>query len=112
LGGCDPAWSPDGTRLAFTAPDGVWVVAEPDDVGERLVDTTLDAGKYTAVADPQWSPDGERLAFKVSGRDGTHAEVVDAHDGTVLYTSDAGVTQVRWVAERMIEVNGRQFPVR
>jgi TolB protein len=56
-----PAWSPDGSQVAFYGgPDGahdVWV-AEVDGTGELRLSTDL-ADEYW----PRWSPDGSRLAF-------------------------------------------------
>ncbi|MFC4121366.1 serine hydrolase [Nonomuraea zeae] len=56
-----PAWSPDGTRLAFLRGRGtdrqVWLVAVGDDGPVQATDLPLGAGK------PVWSPDGTRIAF-------------------------------------------------
>jgi dipeptidyl aminopeptidase/acylaminoacyl peptidase len=71
-----PAWSPDGTRVAFVAnrtenPDGnentdIWVVdAANTDKGETLVQVTTNPG---SDGSPAWSPDGEWIAH-VSSRE-------------------------------------------
>lgn len=60
--GLDPAWSPDGSRIAFTRwrqPWGVYVV-QPDGSGEERV---VDGNRFKEVA---WSPDGQRLAFTIN----------------------------------------------
>ena len=74
-----PAWSPDGTRIAFIAnpsssdpgqslPQGVQLftmAADGSDV--RLLTPSIDSvGLYP----PVWSPDGGSLAFLVNERDG------------------------------------------
>ena len=56
-----PAWSPDGTRIAFTAYSGVpftydidIYTAKPDGTDIRLL---------AVGVNPAWSPDGGRIAF-------------------------------------------------
>ncbi|MBY6205345.1 alpha/beta hydrolase family protein [Halomonas denitrificans] len=57
-----PAWSPDGSRIAFIGHDG-------SGSGQLQV-LWLDSGRQTALtrgpltpSNPVWSPDGERIAF-------------------------------------------------
>ena len=62
----DPAWSPDGTKIAVAVPDGsdTSSIASIDvETGESTVisPTFWDAGS------PSWSPDGERLTFAHGG---------------------------------------------
>ncbi|MDX6252930.1 MAG: hypothetical protein QOF10_6290 [Kribbellaceae bacterium] len=56
-----PAWSPDGTQLAFLrAEDGpaqIWLLPATGGEPEQLTKLPLGAGT------PVWSPDGTRLAF-------------------------------------------------
>jgi Tol biopolymer transport system component len=57
--GLDPAWSPDGSRIALTRwrnPWGVYII-NPDGSGEERV---VDGQRFKEVA---WSPDGDRIAF-------------------------------------------------
>jgi Tol biopolymer transport system component len=75
-----PAWSTDGTRIAFTAPGGdgdmkIWVMDASGGNLERL--TSGPGSDYL----PQWSPDGSRVAF-VSSRDGNDEIYVMNNDGT------------------------------
>ena len=62
----DPAWSPDGTKLAFSNAGGIYVM-NPDGSGVvRLIDNG---------AEPAWSPDGKRIAFSVFQSDSTGASI-------------------------------------
>ena len=57
--GADLAWSPDGTKLAFSAVGGIYTV-NADGSGETRVPTTSHPDQW-----PSWSPDGTRLAVRI-----------------------------------------------
>lgn len=75
----DPAWSPDGSRIAFTSQrDGnneIYVMSADGTNAVRLTNA--------AAADrrPEWSPDGQKIVF-VSERDGNAEIYVMQADGT------------------------------
>jgi Tol biopolymer transport system component len=57
----NPAWSPDGTKIAYTQYDGNLSRIDIIDVATKTV-TTLPTGmSQTYLA--AWSPDGKRIAF-------------------------------------------------
>ena len=63
-----PAWSPDGTRIAFVSErDGNWQIYVMDADGgsqTRLTNNDVEDGT------PAWSPDGTRIAFDSAMADG------------------------------------------
>ena len=53
------AWSPDGTKLVFSADGGIYTV-NADGSGETRVPTTSHLDQW-----PSWSPDGTKLAVRI-----------------------------------------------
>ena len=56
--GSQPAWSPDGSRIAFASPS--------EDGGSAIyvIETAGGSGVFVAPgSDPVWAPDGSRIAF-------------------------------------------------
>jgi Tol biopolymer transport system component len=58
-GGSDPAWSPDGKKLAFISGGIVTMNAD----GTGLTHVTDYQRDYICASDPAWSPDGQKIAF-------------------------------------------------
>jgi Tol biopolymer transport system component len=57
LGGNEPAWSPDGTRIAFVR-DGIWVMH-----ADGTQATVIRHVNGLTSDQPAWSPDGRQIAF-------------------------------------------------
>jgi len=64
-GNAQPAWSPDGSRIAFqsyTGGSGVYVIPSNGAGKQELVYSPLSGDGFTLV---RWSPDGRFLTFQV-----------------------------------------------
>jgi gamma-glutamyltranspeptidase len=75
-GAREPAWSPDGKRLAFSYLDRIWT-ASPDGRNARPL-RPLGAA---AERDPAWSPDGKSIAFAADDGQGFNVVVAPAAGG-------------------------------
>jgi gamma-glutamyltranspeptidase / glutathione hydrolase len=85
----DPAWSPDGRRLAFSFLDQIWI-ADKDGGGAR----PLRADGTAVERHPAWSPDGKSIAFAEDSGAG-YVIVVVAADGTTR-RAISGDGEARW----------------
>jgi Tol biopolymer transport system component len=98
----DAVPSPDGTKLAFTALDRLYVMDLPDDTPQRL--TSQEVGEYY----PTWSPDGASIAYVTWDDNEGHVMRVRATGGDPqrLTQNSAYYQQTAWSSdgERIVAI--------
>jgi Tol biopolymer transport system component len=101
-GGMHPAWSPDGTKLAFGAGSDVPHIAVVNLDGTGFTQLTRST---RGDGEPAWSPDGKQIAYN-STAEGDDVWIMDADGANArkLATADMGAYQPafspdgQWVA--------------
>ena len=90
----DPAWAPDGKRVAVSYLDRIWTMT-PEGRQAKALDERAAFDASIIEREPAWSPDGNRIAFAVGNDDGFDIHVVSLNRGTrVVVTAMAG--DERW----------------
>lgn len=119
VGACDPAWSPDGRRLAVTSAEGLWVIAAGSVEGTLTAEARLPLGSsieyaYRAFSNPQWSPDGMLVGVVVTNGGTSWVEVFDAASGRLFYTSPPANDSFTWTGGRALKLQSTeiQLPTR
>jgi gamma-glutamyltranspeptidase len=104
----DPAWSPDGKRLATSFLDRIWISA-PDGRGGRPLTSTA-AG---SECDPSWSPDGRSIAYAADTGSGFDILVAPAGRGAprVLVSMRGDERWPSWTRDGRIVFSHRPHPI-
>ena len=100
-----PAWSADGTKLAFTRPgtannDDVFVMSSNGKAQRNVTKTSPDD------ANPDWTPDGAKVTYDVSG-----TQVFEVNpDGTGMTRLVPGGYEAAWSSTGKIAYTGTVEP--
>jgi dipeptidyl aminopeptidase/acylaminoacyl peptidase len=92
-----PAWSPDGSTLAYVSErSGTWALHVVGRDGERERQLTADGADY---AEPAWHPDGDRVLATRGVRNRVGLAVVGAASGAVRELAPGGLWSApHWTA--------------
>jgi Tol biopolymer transport system component len=83
----DPAFSPDGSRIAYAGRDGIWTIPVNGGLPVRIAD---EFGKDLA-----WSPDGTRVAYDVNDA-AAPVKIAQADGGGTVPVSTRPSTGPAW----------------
>ncbi|HEV7242959.1 MAG TPA: protein kinase [Thermoanaerobaculia bacterium] len=90
-----PAWSPDGTRIAFDAswsgPRRIWIA---DARGRNAQQLTTDDSEATSHVRPRWSPDGTKIVFQNIEGTKSDVRIVDVQTRATKWITDDFVMDV------------------
>ncbi len=98
----NPAWSPDGTQMAFDAswsgPRRIWIA---DARGRNTQQLTTDDSEAIAHVRPRWSPDGTKIVFQNIEGTKSDVRVVDLATRTIRSVTDDFVMDIHpvWSVE-------------
>ena len=101
----EPAWSPDGSQIAFSFVSGGFgnvFVMNADGTGVRNVTNQVDSFNTK----PTWSPDGSKIAF-YSNRDGDNEIYVVRADGSGPQTDLTNDHTGRGLRARLVARRGQ-----
>lgn len=86
-----PDWAPDGSRLVFQRPTGLYVLDMARGQSRRIAINVL-------LAQPDWSPDGHRIALA-----GSLPETPNSRVTSSLYTVDPDTLDFERITHRTID---------
>jgi TolB protein len=80
----EPAYSPDGSKIAYVCGNFELCVMNADGTGQGRLTTSRWPQTWEYVDHPTWSPDGTKIAFASNADGNFHVYVINA-DGTGLH---------------------------
>lgn len=99
-----PAWSPDGTYLAYhsSVKGGVWIIPAHGGVPRQVA---------PEGSNPAWSPDGRRIAFQTDEHADVTPSAFGAQSGSTVWVVDADGRNLQPLTRPGNPVGGHAAPV-
>lgn len=118
IGVQEPAWSPDGKRVALSYLDRIWTMTADGKQAKPLVqDLKISSPQALAIErEPAWSPDGNRLAYAIDRGSGFDIVAVTLKNGVAAGNPVAVTTTTgderwpSWTADGRIVYAHRDTP--
>ena len=104
----EPAWSPDGSQIAFVRNGDVWLM-NADGSGSRNLTTS----PYQSEGQPAWSPDGAQIVFVNPGSCWGWPYppcIIDASDLYVINSDGTGLQRLTSTDDNELKPAWRPFP--
>ncbi len=104
-----PAWSPDGSRIAFSSNRSgttrLWVMGADGGSPRMVLPPSIAAAEHL----PAWSPDGATLAFATESADGAGIAVARPDgSGYQVFPAPSGATEPTWLPDGRIAFSDRR----
>ncbi len=92
-GACQPAWSPDGTKIAFTTPcigPSIFYIGATIKIVDITTREVSDLPLPRNSFDPDWSPDGESIVYTALMASKAEIHALNLTDQSIRKVSDRG----------------------
>jgi gamma-glutamyltranspeptidase len=93
----EPAWSPDGKRIAVSYLDRIWTMTVDGKQARAITSASATATadpQYPIEREPSWSPDGTRIAFAADRGNGFDIFLVTLKNGAAA-SNPVAVTRMK-----------------
>ena len=109
----DPAWSPDGKRIAWSNGGDIWII-NSDGTQPRLVTTCWKANLEKPIlsfTSPVWSPDGTKIAMQAKMSKDVAGSQGHSHENFGICVVDVDSANLRLLTGQQTAFDPRWAPI-